>query len=135
MINRKMETARKTYDVLLNSALDEFGLYSLYLANGEYDPRADMHVIRAEIRPPKKLWGWVVPFTDKTVPVAIIESEPKQVRTEQVNQGSVHSMSLLDYDGLQIRITDHNFTDKIRAVAQKLEKELGEPVTLLQDKS
>jgi hypothetical protein len=116
---------RNTYDVLLNTALAEVGLWQKYFCLGEYDPRIDAHVIQAEIRAPKKLLGFNIPFTGEVSAVARIESEPRQARTQPQ-----HQWSNLHYNGLRIQILHPTFTDKLRAVTQKLEKGLGEPVTL-----
>lgn len=115
-----------TYDTLLNTTLEKVGLWARYICLGEYDPRIDLHVIRAETKAPKKFLGFTIPLTGEVSAVARIESEPRQAKTQPQ-----HKWSNLSYEGLKIKVVNPAFTNKLRTVVQTLEKELGEPINLV----
>jgi hypothetical protein len=115
---------KKNYGKVLNEILEENGLDHFYEAHGEYDMTLDAHRIVKVTREPKTFLGIDVPFTGTKDRVATVRSEARQAKSQ-------HTYSRLQYNGLEIQVTNEKYADVMRNVCERLEQELEEPVKLV----
>lgn len=126
----------KDYDKFLSSILDTIGMEHWYTINYtdfacaetgfhccEYTLKINGHVIG--VREKKKFWK-VIPYISKKI-IARVNSEPELVKDLHKNEKIQYCLA---YNGLELTLFDLGSKEKIKNVAEQLEKKFEEPVKI-----
>ncbi len=126
----------KDYDRFLSSVLSSVGMEHWYTINYtdfacaetvfhccEYTLKIKGHIIG--VREKKKFWG-ILPYISEKI-IARVDSEHGLVKYLHENE-KIHYC--LAYNGLELTLFDLDSKEKIRSVAEQLEKKFEEPVKI-----
>lgn len=126
----------KDYDRFLSSVLNTVGMEHWYTANfmdfayaevgfhfWEHTLKINDHLIG--VREKKKFWK-VIPYISEKI-IARVDSEPGLVKDLHENQKIQYCLS---YNGLELTLFDMGSKEKIKNVAEQLEKKFEAPVKI-----
>jgi hypothetical protein len=126
----------KDYDKFLSSILDTAGMKHWYTVNDmdfafmepgfyfwEHTLKINGHLIG--IREKKKLLG-ILPYTSEKI-IARVDSEPELVKDLHENEKIQYCLA---YNGLELTLFDLGSKEKIKNVADQLEKKFEAPVKI-----